>query len=111
LTCNSRAAKIDREVRRNRGHERLKDALDANGLKAISTHTGLGELLGDKLKATIELHQTIGAKHVVVPSMPRQYTKDAAGWRRAAELFNDLAENTNGEAARRCKRSTCASRS
>lgn len=70
----------------------LRKLLDDHGLKAVSTHTGLGELSDDKLGATIELHQTIGAEDIVVPSMPREYTKDAAGWREAARRFNELAE-------------------
>jgi sugar phosphate isomerase/epimerase len=70
----------------------LRELLDANGLKAISTHTHLGELADDKLQATVEFHKTIGANHIVVPSMPREYTKDAAGWQKAAEVFNELAE-------------------
>ncbi|MHC4399173.1 MAG: TIM barrel protein [Planctomycetota bacterium] len=70
----------------------LRKLLDDKGLQAVSTHTGLGELSDEKINATIELHQTIGASHVVVPSMPREYTKDLDGWREAADRFNELAE-------------------
>jgi len=70
----------------------LKKLLGDHGLKAVSTHTALRELSDDRLAATIELHQTIGARHIVVPSMPREYTQDAAGWREAAARFNELAE-------------------
>ena len=70
----------------------LRKLLDDHGLKPIGTHTGLGALLGDAMKGTVELHQTIGAKHVIVPSMPGEYKKDLAGWRKAADVFTELAE-------------------
>src|SRR4249920_922651 len=40
----------------------LRKLLDDNGLKCCGTHTALPTLQGDRLKATIELHKTLGNK-------------------------------------------------
>lgn len=75
------------------GHKapELKKMLDANGLKCCGTHTGLGALLGDAFKRTVELHKTIGCKFIIVPGMPGKYTKTAEGWKQAAGVFNEIA--------------------
>jgi sugar phosphate isomerase/epimerase len=45
----------------------LKKKLDELGLKAAGTHIGANSFAGDKLKATIEFHQTIGCQFLIVP--------------------------------------------
>lgn len=45
----------------------LRKKLDSLGLKVAGTHTGTGTLRGDALKRTIEFHQTIGCKYLIVP--------------------------------------------
>jgi len=75
----------------------LKKLLGDNGLKCCGTHTGLGTLQGDNLKRTVEFHKTIGNKYLIVPGMPRKYTKDAAGWKEAAKVFNEIAEKLKPE--------------
>jgi sugar phosphate isomerase/epimerase len=45
----------------------LKKKLDDLNLKATGTHIGTGALKGDGLKATVEFHQTIGCKYLIVP--------------------------------------------
>jgi len=69
----------------------LRKLLDDAGLKAEGTHTGLNALLGDALKATIELHQTLGAKFIIVPGMGGKYVGSADNWKATAKLFTDIA--------------------
>ena len=69
----------------------LRKLLDDNGLTCCGTHTGLGALLGGSFQRTVEFHKTIGCKFIIVPGMPGQYTKNAEGWKNAAEVFNEIA--------------------
>ena len=73
------------------GAKDLKKLLDANGLTCCGTHTGLGALQGDNFQRTVDLHKTLGAKFIIVPGMPRQYTRTAEGWKKAAGVFNEIA--------------------
>lgn len=68
----------------------LRQKLDSCGLKGISTHIGTGSLRGDDLKKTIEFHQTIGCKYLIVPGDGdfTSHDKSAA----LAETFNKAAE-------------------
>lgn len=45
----------------------LRKKLDDLGLKVAATHIGTGTLVGDQLKRTIEYHQIIGCKFLIVP--------------------------------------------
>jgi sugar phosphate isomerase/epimerase len=45
----------------------LRAKLNDLGLKAAATHIGTGSLRGDALKQTIEFHQQIGCKYLIVP--------------------------------------------
>ena len=45
----------------------LRRRLDDLGLKAPATHIGTGSFRGDALKKTIEFHQAIGCKFLIVP--------------------------------------------
>lgn len=66
----------------------LRKLLDDNGLKCCGTHTPLITLQGDALKSTVELHQTLGNKYLICPSMNG---KDVAGWERLAKQFSEIA--------------------
>jgi sugar phosphate isomerase/epimerase len=66
----------------------LRKLLDDNGLKCCGTHTALATLEGDNLKKTVELHQILGNKFLICPSLS---AKDAAGWTDLAKKFNDIA--------------------
>jgi sugar phosphate isomerase/epimerase len=70
----------------------LRKLLDDNGLKCCGSHTQLDTLLGDNLSKTIEFNKTIGNKHLIVPWLdPNQYNS-VEGWKKAADMFNELAE-------------------
>ncbi|MCF7676330.1 MAG: sugar phosphate isomerase/epimerase [Akkermansiaceae bacterium] len=45
----------------------LRAKLDELGLKAAATHIGTGSLRGDALQKTIDFHQEIGCKFLIVP--------------------------------------------
>lgn len=66
----------------------LRKILDDAGLKCCGTHTGLGTLEGDNLKKTVELHQALGNKFLIVPSMS---AKTANGWLELAKKFNEIS--------------------
>ena len=66
----------------------LRKLLDDNGLKCCGTHTPLITLQGENLKHTIELHQTLGNKFLICPSMQ---AKTASEWENLAKQFNDIS--------------------
>jgi sugar phosphate isomerase/epimerase len=68
----------------------LRKRLDALGLKAAGTHIGLETLQGDALKATIDFHQTIGCRFLVVPGDPAFVDPEKS--QALADTFNQLAE-------------------
>jgi sugar phosphate isomerase/epimerase len=81
------------------GHsaEALKKLLDDNGLKCCGTHTGLNTLTGDQLKKTVEFHQKIGNKYLIVPGMPGNMRDSLDAIKKTAELFNGIAEKLKPE--------------
>ncbi len=70
----------------------LRRMLDENGLECCGTHIGLDALLGDNLPRTIEFHQTLGCKYLIVPGLPPERTASKQAWLETAHLFNEIAE-------------------
>jgi sugar phosphate isomerase/epimerase len=68
----------------------LRKRLDALGLKAAGTHIGLETLQGDALEATVEFHQAIGCRFLIVPGN-RAFT-DPDRNKALADTFNQLAD-------------------
>lgn len=68
----------------------LKAKLDDLNLKVAATHIGTGSFRGDALKRTIEFHQIIGCKFLIVPG-DGDFTK-ADKWEALADTFNQTAE-------------------
>lgn len=68
----------------------LKKKLDDLGLKAAGTHIGTPLIRGDALRPTIEFHQTIGCRFLIVPG-DSAFT-DPEKSRELAEVFNRAAE-------------------
>ncbi|HUT36343.1 MAG TPA: TIM barrel protein [Planctomycetota bacterium] len=79
----------------NRKAEELKKLLDDNGLKCCGTHTGMGTLLGDNLKKTVEFNKAIGNRYLMVPGGVGGKTKES--WVEAAKRFTDIAEKLKPE--------------
>lgn len=70
--------------------QELRKRLDDLGLKGIATHIGTGSFRGDALKGTIEFHQAIGCKFLIVPG-DGDFTHPEKS-KPLAELFNQTAE-------------------
>lgn len=68
----------------------LRKRLDDLGLKVAGTHIGTGSLQGDALARTVEFHQELGCKYLIVPGDGR-FT-DVEKSRELAEIFNRAAE-------------------
>lgn len=68
----------------------LRQKLDELNLKAAATHIGSGSFRGDALKRTIDFHQTIGCKYLIVPG-DGDFTHPEKS-KALAELFNKTAE-------------------
>jgi sugar phosphate isomerase/epimerase len=68
----------------------LKSRLDALHLKAAGTHIRMDSLAGDTLKATIDFHQTIGCRFLIVPG-DAAFT-DPEKSKALADAFNHVAE-------------------
>jgi sugar phosphate isomerase/epimerase len=68
----------------------LRKRLAALGLQAAGTHVQLNTLVGDAQKATIDFHQEIGCRFLVVPGNPD--FADPEKSKPLAETFNRVAE-------------------
>jgi sugar phosphate isomerase/epimerase len=68
----------------------LRQRLDDLGLLAAGTHIGTGSFRGDNLQRTVDFHQELGCKYLIVPS-DKDFTNPEK-WRALADLFNATAE-------------------
>ena len=75
----------------------LKKLLDDCGLKAFGTHTGYGALQPDNLQKTMDFHQAIGCKYIIIPGMGDAQigTKDAC--LKTAEFLSGVSEKVQKE--------------
>lgn len=75
------------------GHDAksVRRMLDDNGLKVAGAHVGIETLLGDQLERSVEFHQTIGNKYLIVPGFPEQYRSSRAAWLETARTMNAIA--------------------
>lgn len=67
----------------------LRKKLDELNLKVAATHIGTSTLRGDAFKQTVEFHQTIGCKFLIVPGDP-DFTNPEKS-KTLAETFNQIA--------------------
>lgn len=67
----------------------LRAKLDELGLKAAATHIGTGSFRGDALQKTIDFHQQIGCKYLIVPG-DGDFTHPEKS-KALAEFFNETA--------------------
>jgi len=67
----------------------LRAKLDELGLKVAATHIGTGNLRGDELQKTIDFHQQIGCKYLIVPGDGDFTNPDKS--KALAEFFNETA--------------------
>ena len=77
--------------------EEIKSALDDIGLVPVAAHIAMGDFDAD-LDRRLEEMKIIGAKYVVVPSVPQEYRPDAGGdFVKAFEKFRTIAEAAKKE--------------
>ena len=67
----------------------LRAKLDELKLKVAATHIGTGSFRGDALNKTIEFHQEIGCKYLIVPGDPDFTNPDKS--KALADFFNETA--------------------
>jgi sugar phosphate isomerase/epimerase len=72
--------------------QELKKLLDANGLKAVSGHYGLGTYLSDgnttELEAAIKAAKILKSEYVTVPWLDESLRKSADDYKKIASLLN-----------------------
>ncbi len=69
----------------------VKRIADDNGLTICNTHSSVDQLRRDP-DAVIEQHRLWGARHVAIGGMPDEYRESEDGFRRFADIANDLGE-------------------
>ena len=69
----------------------VKRIADDNGLIICNTHSSVDQLQRDP-DAVIEQHRLWGARHVAIGGMPLEYRESEDGFRRFAEIANDIGE-------------------
>jgi sugar phosphate isomerase/epimerase len=74
-----------------RSAKEVKQLLEGNGLLCCGSHTPLDQLLGAQFDSTMEFHQTLGNKTLIVPGLPPRYAASRQVWRETASLFDDLS--------------------
>jgi len=70
----------------------LRRVLDANGLRCCGTHIMLDDMLGDKLKETVEFNQTIGNPYLIVRWLGEGLRSTPEAFERTVGLFNEVSE-------------------
>lgn len=82
----------------------FKKLLDANGLKAVSGHFSLGTYLTngntDELWATLKASKILESSFITIPSIPAALTKNAEGYKKVAQTFNQLGKICKNEGLR-----------
>jgi sugar phosphate isomerase/epimerase len=79
----------------NKDPKDIRKMLDDNGLKCAGTHTGIGELRGDRFARTAEIHNILGTKYIIVPGgldgggSDDEKKRQVAGW---VEEFKGFVE-------------------
>jgi sugar phosphate isomerase/epimerase len=76
------------------GHDAksIRAMLDEYGLKVAGAHVGLDTLLGDQLARSIEFHQILGNRFLIVPGLPEQRRNSRAAWLETAKIMNGISD-------------------
>lgn len=70
----------------------IKQALDAAGLKATGSHTGIDSLSDENWEATSEFHAAIGCDNLIVPWLPEETRATPEACLATAERFKTITE-------------------
>jgi sugar phosphate isomerase/epimerase len=74
--------------------KRTREILDADGLAAPSTHVPYSALSPENWPKVLEASKVLGHDYIVNPSIDREVLKQPDGWKRAAETFNRVGEES-----------------
>lgn len=69
----------------------ISRGLDAHGLLCAGSHTPMGELMEDRLEATLAFNRTLGNRFIIVPGLKPEYRASIDAWKKTASWFNRLA--------------------
>ncbi|WP_080873389.1 sugar phosphate isomerase/epimerase family protein [Oceanobacillus timonensis] len=72
--------------------KKLKRLMDDKRIDAAGSHTGLDELVGDKLKETMAYNQEIGNSLLICPWLPEKDRKTKEDYQRTAEKLNEIGQ-------------------
>ena len=70
----------------------LKKLLDDCGLKAYGSHTGYGELQGDKLQRQMDFHLGLDCKYMIIPGMGDEQLGSKDACLKTAEILSKVSE-------------------
>lgn len=70
----------------------IAQCLRDNGLEVAGTHAPFDSLRPDKIEATIEFHQALGCKNLIVPWLPDDTRNTPDACRRTADQLNAISE-------------------
>ena len=71
----------------------IRKMLDDNGLRVAGNHINLEHMLGDRLEETVELHETLGARNLIIRSLRREQYSSRDAIMRLAWQMNEIAES------------------
>jgi sugar phosphate isomerase/epimerase len=78
----------------NPAPKRVREILDADGLAAPSAHVPYSTLSAENWPKVLEASKVLGHSYIVNPSVDREVLKQSDGWKRAAETFNRVGEES-----------------
>src|SRR5260370_38751580 len=78
----------------NPSPKRTREILDADGLRAPSTHVPYSALAPENCARVIEASKILGHGCIVNPSIDREMLKQPDGWKRAGKTFNRAGEES-----------------
>ncbi|HMP39224.1 MAG TPA: sugar phosphate isomerase/epimerase [Roseiflexaceae bacterium] len=70
----------------------IRAMLDTYGLQVAGAHVGLDTLLGDELERSVEFHQILGNRFLIVPGLAEARRSSRAAWLETARLMNEVAD-------------------
>ena len=78
----------------NPSPKRTREILDADGLAAPASHVPYSALSAENWPKVLEVSAILGHAYIVNPSIDREVLKQPDGWKRAAEIFNRVGEES-----------------
>ncbi|GAB4128968.1 MAG: sugar phosphate isomerase/epimerase [Roseiflexaceae bacterium] len=70
----------------------VRSMLDNAGLKVAGAHVGIDTLLGDAFEQSVEFHQTIGNRFLIVPGLAEERRNSRQAWLHTAGVMNEIAD-------------------